>query len=448
MLINRHSELLPQISRVWKLSVPAILTQITSIVMQYIDSAMVGNLGANASASIGLVSTSTWLLSGFVYALSAGFSVQVAHHIGAGRETEARRVVKHGLLSGLLLSALLLLIGVSISGSLPRWLGGEEALLADSSAYFLVFSLTFPFMQMNSLCSSYLQCSGNMVTPSILNAAMCGLDVLFNAIFIPKYGVLGAGIGTALATVVISLGVLWACCVRSPVLRIHRQEPCPMDTGILRRALKIGTPVAAQEIAMCSAMVVSTLIIAPLGTVAIAANSFAVTAESLCYMPGYGIGSAATTLVGQSIGAGDGQLAKRYANISVAFGGAMMSLAGIVMWLICPLVFRMLTPDLAVRALATQVLRMELLAEPLYAVSIVASGALRGAEDTLIPSILNLLSIWVVRIGLSLLLVGSLGLKGVWIAMTVELCVRGLLLLIRQQTSKHYYSGHTEQVEA
>ena len=239
---------------------------------------------------------------------------------------------------------------------------------------------------------------------------------------------------------VVSMAMLWCCCVRSPTLRLTRREPCPLDTGILRRALKIGTPVAGQEIAMCGAMVASTRIIASLGTAAIAANSFAVTAESLCYMPGYGISSAATTLVGQSVGAGDQHQARRFAGIATVFGAVVMTLAGAAMWLACPLVFQLLTPSLEVRALAAEVLRIELLAEPLYAVSIVASGALRGAEDTLVPSVLNLLSIWVVRIGLSLLLVGWLGLHGVWIAMAVELCVRGLLMLLRLRTSKHLVS--------
>ena len=427
-----------QLSRVWRLSVPAILTQITSIVMQYIDSAMVGRLGPGASAAIGLVSSSTWLMSGFIYGVSAGFSVQVAHHIGAGEEAEARRVLKHGIAAGLILSTLLLLAGAALSAPLPRWLGGDAGILADASAYFLVFALTFPFMQMNSLASSCLQCSGNMVTPSVLNAIMCGSDVLFNAIFIPRLGVLGAGIGTGLATAVISMAMLWCCCVRSKALRLTQPEPCPLDKGILRRALKIGSPVAGQELAMCGAMVASTRIIAPLGTAAIAANSFAVTAESLCYMPGYGIGSAATALVGQSMGAGEYRLAKRYANIATAFGAALMALTGVVMWLACPLVFQMLTPSKEVQALAAEVLRIELLAEPLFAVSIVASGALRGAEDTLVPSILNLLSIWVVRIGLSLVLVGRLGLHGVWIAMAVELCVRGMLMLARLWASKNF----------
>lgn len=430
-------ELQSQISRVWQLSVPAILTQITTIAMQYIDSAMVGNLGANASAAIGLVSTTTWLMSGVGSAVSAGFSVQVAQYIGAGEPHNARRVIKHGFLTALITSLLIMLLGIAISNPLPRWLGGSPDLWKDASAYFLVFALTMPFMELNWLASGFLQSAGNMVVPSILNSTMCVLDVVFNALFIPRFGVLGAALGTGLAAVVVCFIELWFCCIRYEPLRLNRKEKCPLDVSILRRAVKIGIPVGAESMAMSGASVVSTMIIAPLGAVSIAAHSFAITAESLCYMPGYGIATAAATLVGQSIGAKNHRLARRYGYITVIFGSAVMALTGVIMFAGCPLVFRLLTPVQEVRTVAAQILRIGLIAEPLYGVSMVASGALRGAEDTLVPSLLNLFSIWVVRLGLAVLLVPSYGIHGMWIAMATELCVRGLLLLYRQMHSKY-----------
>mgnify|MGYP000896563298 CR=1 FL=1 len=433
-------ELKPQVKEVWVLSLPAILTQITTIVMQYIDSAMVGSLGANASAAIGLVSTSTWLLGGITYAVSAGFSVQVAHNIGAGRDAEARSVVRHGLCTALCVAGILCALGLSIHSMLPTWLGGDPAIRYDASKYFMVYALMIPFSQINSLNSSYLQCSGDMLTPSILNAAMCLLDVVFNTIFIPHFGVMGAGIGTASACAVVSLTMAWRCLLCNPHLRLNRKETEKhgFNPEILKKALKIGLPVGVQEIAMCSAQVVATMIIAPLGAVSIAANSFAVTAESLCYMPGYGIANAAAALVGRSVGAGDMEKAKRCGNICIGLGAFLMTCTGAVMMLICPLVFGLLTPVPEVQALASKVLRIELLAEPLFGASIVAAGALRGAGDTFVPSLLNLGSIWLVRVGSALLLVPRFGLTGMWIAMAVELCIRGLLLLYRQKTSKYY----------
>lgn len=434
----RNSELKGEIKQVWRLSLPAILTQITTIAMQYIDSAMVGALGANASASIGLVASTTWLFNGIPYAVSAGFSVQVAHSVGAKNTTHTKNIVKHGLITAIIISLLTCALGLLISKPLPALLGGSEEINRDATLYFITFSLMIPFFQMNSLSSSYLQCAGDMVTPSILNAVMCVLDVIFNALFIPKYGVLGAGIGTTLACAVISVFMMAFCYLRNEELSLLKSGESKFSFNIIKMAFKIGTPVAVQEIAMCGAMVATTMIVAPLGAAAIAANSFAITAESLCYMPGYGIGNAATTLVGRSFGANDFKTAKRYGNICTAMGGIFMGLTGLIMIFFCPYVFMLLTPVTEVRELATEVLRIGLLAEPLFGVSIVAAGALRGTGDTFVPSIMNLGSIWIVRIGLALLLVKPLGLHGVWIAMAVELCVRGLILLVRQITSKYY----------
>ena len=194
-------------------------------------------------------------------------------------------------------------------------------------------------------------------------------------------------------------------------------------------------------------MIVSTGIIAPLGNTAVAANSFAVTVESICYMPGFGVQSAATTLVGQEMGAGNYKKAKQYGNISIWLGSLIMTVMAALLFIICPYVFKLLTPVEEVMILATTVLRIGCFAEPLYGVSIVASGALRGAEDTFVPSILNLISIWVVRITLSIILVIPLGLVGVWLANTIELCARGILLLIRQVTSKYYFRKEVKKVE-
>lgn len=422
-----------KLSIVWQFSIPAILAQLTSIMMQYIDTAMVGSLGAGASAAIGVVSTSIWLLNGLCSAVATGFSVQAAQDIGARKERDARHVLKHALVCALCFSGILMAIGIGISKRLPIWLGAGEDIQKNASIYFLIYSCSLPAFQLQSLAGSMLQCSGDMRTPAILDAAMCVLDVVFNLLFIQFFGVPGAALGTALATVVICIAKLWAVCFSSPSLNIRRNEPCPFRKAILSRMVRIGLPIGFEHIAICGAMIFSTRIIAPLGTVAMAANSIAVTAESICYMPGYGIANAATTLVGQSIGAGRKKLAKSFSNLSTLLGCLIMTGAGFLMYFLCPLIFRMLTPDLQVQQLASGVLRIELFAEPMFAASIVASGALRGAGDSLIPCLLNLASIWGVRLALSVLLVGRFGLFGVWFAMCVELCVRGILLVYRQQ---------------
>jgi len=199
----------------------------------------------------------------------------------------------------------------------------------------------------------------------------------------------------------------------------------------LQKAARIAIPSAIEHSVMNLAYIVSTAIVAPLGTTAMAAHGLATTAESFCYMPGYGIGAAATTLVGQSLGAGRKDVADRMAKLCLALGLIVMGFAAAVMFFIAPWMMAMLTPVLAVRQLGTAVLRIEAFAEPLYSVSITASGAMRGAGDTLMPSILILVSMWGLRIPVSLLLAPVMGLRGIWIAMCGELCFRGIIFLVR-----------------
>ena len=419
-----------------KLSLPAILAQLSSTIMQYIDASMVGHLGANASASIGLVSSTTWLFGGLITAASIGFSVSVAHKIGAGDEEGARIIVKGGLVSTFIFSAIIMAAGIIMSGPLPAIMGGALEIRKDASAYFLVYAFSIPFRELLLTSQGMIQSSGNIKLPSLLNVIMCALDVLFNAIFIPICGVLGAALGTALSFVVIAIIMLYYLLYRSPSLSLVGRNDKRFDhesflSKELPIALKIGIPVAIYNIIMGFAYVAFTRIVSPFGTVSVAANSFSITAESLCYMPGFGIGVAATTIVGQCIGANRRREAKRLGIMATILGMAIMGICGAIMWVFAPLMIGILSPDEDIKRLGTMVLRIEAFAEPLYGASIVAAGVFRGAGETLMSSVLNLLSVWVVRIPLAYYLGSIYGLKGAWIAMCSELCVRGLLFLIR-----------------
>lgn len=185
------------------------------------------------------------------------------------------------------------------------------------------------------------------------------------------------------------------------------------------------------SVLMCGAMILLVGLIAPLGSVSLAANTFGITAEALCYMPAYGVGIAANTLVGQSLGAGKKSLAGKFAWVSVQLGMGIMAVTGALMYIFSPQVMSFFTADPETQVLSVTVLRTELWAEPLFGASIVVAGALRGAKDTLVPGILNLVSMWGIRLPLAFLLVSDYGLLGVWIAMCLELCVRGILMLLR-----------------
>ena len=434
---------------VLSLATPAILAQLTTTMMQYIDASMVGSLGAAASAAIGLIETTMWLLGSICSAAAAGFYVQVSHQLGANDAAQARSTLRQGIMSVFIVSSMFALIALSISPFLPTWLGGDASITPTSSAYFAIVASALPIFQFSMFGSGMLRSSGNMVVPSIMSVVMMTLDVIFNfflifetrtvdllgiSLTIPGagMGVVGAAIGTASAEFVAASITMYILCFRSKdlSLRIDRGRFLP-TWQVVRRALHIGLPMGIQQTIMTSAYIVTTIIIAPLGTFAIAANSFGIIVESLCYMPGYGVSDAATTLVGQSMGAGRYELMKRFAWLSVALGMGIMTLMGIVMYVGAPFAMSMMTPSEEVRQLGVEVLRIEAFAEPMFGAAIICYGVFVGAAKTVAPSVMNLVSMWGVRISLAALLAPSMGLRGVWLAMCLELTFRGVIFLVK-----------------
>lgn len=438
-----------QLTLIIQLSVPAMLAQVSTIVMEYIDASMVGRLGANDSAAIGLVSTSTWLFGGMLSAAVTGFTVLTAQRIGAKDFKTARNLLKQGFLTTLAIAVILMFVGLSISANLPIWLGGNADIVTKAYHYFAIHMIFLLFSGINYLSSGLLQASGNMKIPSLLQVLMCFLDVCFNMFLIfdettifglhlpgAGLGVAGAALGTGMAQVVISLLMLYFLLFKSKMLGLVKGEKFKFSVHYFKEAFKIAIPVGIEQVVTTGAMIVVTKIVAPLGNIAIAANSFAVTAENLCYMPGYGIAAAATTMIGQSIGAKRHDLTRSLGWMTTIMGMLVMSMTGIFLYIFAPVLIGFLSPNPEIVALGASVLRIEAFAEPLFAASIVATGVFRGAGDTLIPSCLNFFSMWAVRIPISAYLAPRVGLHGVWIAMASELCARGILFLLRLKSNR------------
>ena len=438
-----------QIRLVLRLSIPTILAQLSSIIMSYIDTAMVGRLGTNSSASIGLVSTTVWLLHGLCTCLTVGFAVIAAQKLGAGERSETLHVLHQAMEVTLSIALLIGIIGALLSPFLPGWLGGERALHRDSSVYLMIVALSLPFFEANYLGGAMLRSYGSMKLTGMVQILICVLDVIFNYflifgggdlvlgrlhLFLPGagLGVAGAALGTALS---IAVGaIILTIAAHRTATRIQGDRghfPERPDTALIRRAVRISLPVLGERIVMNGAYLATTRIISPLGAVPLMAHSFAITAESFCYMPGYGIEEAATTLVGQSLGAGRKDLARKFARITILMAAAIMSLLAIAMFFSSTVLMDILSNDAGVISLGSKVLRIEAFAETLYAVSIVGYGICVGAGDTLVPSLMNFCSMWLVRIGLSIVLTPKYGLQGYWIAMCIELNIRGLLFIWR-----------------
>ena len=436
------------------LSIPSILEQIVVTAMEYIDAAMVGHIGAEATAAIGIVSSSTWLLHGILVGLYNAFSIQIAQYLGADRQQDARGVLRQAMLFNLAAGLAAAAFGIGISGHLPGWLGADVSLQANASAYFAIWSAALPFTMAMGMYTSMLRASGDALTPGLISVLVCVLDAIFNFFLINPtrtlwgitvwgagLGVPGAALGTALATVVGGLLALCILLFREGPLCIHKPGSWKITRACIRNLGKVGVPLAAERAALSSAQVLQVRIVSQLGTVAIAANSLGVSAEGLCYMAGYGIQGAAIALIGQAVGAHRKDMAKRFAWLCTLMGMGIMTLTGAGLFAFAPALMSIFTADAAVIALGARVLRIEAFAEPMFGASIVASGAMQGAGDSTSCFVLNIFSMWCIRLTLAFLLAPRLGLVGVWAAMCIELSIRGLLFLIRLARGKWLEKG-------
>lgn len=438
-----------EIELVVRLSIPAIFAQISFVAMQIIDASMVGHLGEIPAAAVALVSTSIWLIWGLVVAVTTPFSVQTAHRIGAKNFDEARDLLRQSFTAGFLFSAVFALIGALISPYLPGWIGGNPDLHQDASAYFLVFALGLPCLIFNFIATSMLRSTGEIKIPSLTNIFMCFLDVLFNWILIyptdryevfgfsftmwgAGFGVTGAALGTVLAEAVCALIMMYFLLVKNNKLAlVGHPGSFKLRKAVMRRCFQIGLPMALERCAMTTAQILTTVIVAPLGNVALAAHSFSITAESLCYMPGFGISDAASTLVGQSYGAKRRELAKKFAWINVCLAMCLMALMGGIMYAFAPEMIRVMTPLENIVSLGSECLRIQAFAEPFFASAIVCYSIFVALGRTLGPSLINFGSMWGIRLPLAYVLSLKFGLTGVWIAMALELTARGSVFLYR-----------------
>ena len=446
-LAMRHGETIAwkdQAKLVVALSIPAVLEQLVMTMMSYIDTAMVGSLGYLATASIGVVASTIWLVNGIVNAAAVGFSVQIAQYLGAGREKDSRNVFCQAIVFNLLFGIALAVLATILGQFLPTLLGAEESLRPHARAYFCTVAMFLPFSMASAMYSAISRCSGNVLIPSLMNVGMCVLDVIFNALLIyptrriggvtvwgAGLGVRGAALGTGLAQAFVGAALLLILVRRRGPMHLRGNESWKLTRVCMRNALTLATPAALERITLCLAQIVMTAVVASMGPVSVAANYVAVQTESICYLPAYGVAAAATALVGQSIGAGRADMAERFAKLTTAFGFAFVVVTSVLLFACAPDLTRLLTSEAEVVALSSHVLRIVAFAEPLFAVSIVVIGALRGAGDGKGPFWISTASMWGIRVATVLLFTKSFGVVGVWVTMAVELSLRGIFFLVR-----------------
>ena len=439
----------------WKnlfvLAGPAIAEQFLITLITYVDTAMVGSLGAGAIAAIAIISSFAWLMNGIVSAIGVGYSVQVALYFGTKNYEQARMVIRQAVLAVVVVGLVIMSAGLVISGQLPIWLGAGNDILADAQAYLRIYLLAIPFQCAVTIFSVIFRCVGDSKTPVLLIIVSNILNIVLNFLLIfptrwvggivlpgAGWGVVGAGIATAISIGVSGIILVVILYRRKSEYQIHLSESYKPDKFIILKAVNLGMPVALERITVSSGQIFMTRMVAGLGTLALASNHVATTAENLGYLPAGGISFAATALVGQSLNAGSKEEARAYGQLSGWVGFGLSMIMGVLLFALSQPRAVMFSSDQEVVELAAQMLRIVALAQPLFGVSIVLSGVFRGAGDTRYPFYMGLVCMIGIRCAFTPFFIFALGwgLEAIWVAMLIDLCVRGVLCIWRLASGK------------
>ena len=392
---------------------PTMVEQLMQTVVQYIDTAMVGQLGTHATAAVGGTGTVAWLVNSTISAIGIGFLAYISQACGAGEQQRAKKASAQAVLSVLVVGLFFTALTLSLSSYVPVWMQIDPAIQELSAQYFFILYSPMLFRTASIIFGTVLRAAGDSKTPMIAGLAVNAINIVLNFfliypsrtitilrwnVFLPGagMGVIGAGIASAAAYAVGGILITIAL-LRHPTISPLGQKMHP-DFAVLRPCLKVALPNALQRFATSFGYVVFASMINSLGEVATAAHTIANTVESAFYIPGYGMQAAAATLAGNAWGARDQGRIRDLTRLIIPVEVAMMVVSGGLLFVFAPQMMSIFNKDVAVITLGAAVLRMVALSEPFYGVSIILEGMMQGMGNTVKPLVLNITGMWGVRI--------------------------------------------------
>lgn len=400
---------------------PTMLEQLMQTAVQYIDTAMVGSLGTQATAAVGATSTITWLIGSSTSALSIGFLAFVSQACGSGDREKAVRASSQAVLTTLVVGTLFTVLTLTLSGIIPVWMQVDESIQDLAATYFFILYTPMLFRTASIIFGTLLRAVGDTKTPMRVGVWVNIINVVLNffliyptdsyfGITVPGagLGVIGAAIASAISFVYGGIAisvVLW----RHPMISPRGQSLKP-DWQILQPCLKVALPNALQRFGTSLGYVAFAAMINSLGDVSTAAHTIANTVESAFYIPGYGMQTAAATLAGNALGARDDRRIRDLGRMILVIEVGLMILSGSALFLFAHNMMGLFSSDAEVILLGSVVLRMVAVSEPFYGVSIIIEGMLQGMGKTMMPFVCNIIGMWGVRILGTLLCTKFLGL--------------------------------------
>jgi len=387
---------------------PTMLEQLMQTAVQYIDTAMVGSLGTQATAAVGATSTINWLLSSTISALGVGFLAYISQACGSGDKKKAARASSQAVMVTLFVGSLFTVLALSLSSYVPVWMQVEPEIRELTGTYFFILYSPMLLRAATIIFGTMLRAVGDTRTPMQIGIWVNIINVVLNFLLIYPTGtyfgitVPGAGLGVVGAAIASAIAfaaggimitvALW----RHPVITPKGQSFKP-DWTVLRPCLKVALPNALQRFGTSLGYVAFAAMINSLGDVSTAAHTIANTVESAFYIPGYGMQTAAATLAGNAYGAKDGERIRDLGRMILMIEVSLMILTGSLLFIFAPNMMRLFSADAQVILLGATVLQMVAVSEPFYGVSIILEGMLQGLGKTMMPFICYLIGMWGVR---------------------------------------------------
>lgn len=435
--------------KILTLAWPAVLEEALGTLVLYADAAMVGRLGPNASAAVGLTGTVNWLILTILTAFGAGVLAVCAQADGAGDDDLLKKAAQQAMFLAVVSGAVLTLLGLAVSPFIAGWLNGDLMIREDAGVYFRIICTPLLLRASALIFSGALRGVSDMKTPMRIGLMTNALNVLLNFFLIypsrTAFGVRiwGAGMGVRGAAVATALSIavggvlMFVKYYRHPRFDFGNRG-FRFDPDVMKRCLSIGFPMAVERAIVFSGHIIYASTVAKLGVIRFAAHTIALQAEEAFYIPGFGIQSAAATLAGNAVGERDSNKLDRITAKTALLASFVMLLCGLVLIFVAPQLMRLFTPDQEVVALGASVLRIVALSEPIYGMLIILEGVFNGMGETRVPMVIGTLTMWCIRVlGTVVCLdIFGLGLKAAWLMMVCDNVVRAFLLLTRYLRGK------------
>lgn len=419
-----------------KLSLPTVAEQLLSTLLQYVDTAMVGRLGEDAAAAVSVTTTVSWLINSVPSAISVAALAMISKAVGSGDEEKIKSVSAHTAMTVPIVGLVLCVIAAVLSPFIPVWMGAERSIQGQASLYFLIITLPMVFRCSGVIFGAALRATSDMRTPMLVNFGANILNAILNyfLIYSAGLGVTGAAIATAISYIV--SGIFMFLAYRKNKLLCTSLKKFRADKMLIKEGAAISLPVLGSGAASCLGYVVFASLVTSMGNTVFAAHSIAVTAETFFYISGYGLRTAASTMVGMSLGEGDSRKFETVCRLSAAMTALMMIFSGAVLYFAAyPLMGFFIESGEAV-SLGAEMLKLVALTEPFYGLMIVTEGIFYGLGKTKYAFAVETLSMWCIRILLTFICVNiwGCGLREVWYCMIADNIFKAVMFIIPVST--------------